>query len=260
MIFLVIAKYQALFRQIKEKAPTDPIVYSNPEKIINIPFPYLGTTSPVERFAIKSDESFDYMGREGFAQVLAVIESLKIPNGFRKFHIYGSIGYGKSHILAAMACLLFQQGKRVVYLPDCRAMAEDFLEYFKRSLLTTFGDSEHIQLEILGCNSVDAIMSFCKRIALADDIYLYFIIDQLNALDYDETQKDKLTNDKRKFTQNAIDIITSVHFAITSASANYQAALHMQEKQTSEIKVSLFGGLTEVWNFFVKLRLVIFTH
>lgn len=51
------------------------------------------------------------MGREEFARVLHKIEDLKIPLGYSKFHIYGSIGYGKSHILAAMACLLFQQGK-----------------------------------------------------------------------------------------------------------------------------------------------------
>ena len=42
----------------------------------------------------------------------------------RRIYVYGSMGYGKSHMLAALACLLVKQNERVIYFPDCRSMLE----------------------------------------------------------------------------------------------------------------------------------------
>lgn len=139
-------------------------------------------------------------------------------------------------------------------------MAENFLQYMKCSLLTTFGNSETKQIDILEYYSMASIIDFCQNLALYDNIYLYFIIDQLNALDYDKTNKDKLSNNDKREIQNAINKITSLHFIITCASVNCEAALYLELKQTTEIKILLFGGLTKVCNFFIKLCFVIFSY
>jgi hypothetical protein len=55
--------------------------------------------------------------------------------------VYGTDGYGKFHILAALACLLVRQKETVVYLPDCRAMLREPLEYLRNALLFAFADS-----------------------------------------------------------------------------------------------------------------------
>ena len=222
--------------------------YSNPEGILRIPFPFLGFPKPTDRFAINDENaSFDYMGREKFAEVLAEIGALG-PYKYRALYVYGTIGYGKSHILAAMTCLLLQQGKRVVYLPDCRAMAADFLEYIKSGLLLAFGDSESHQLRIQKCGSADEIISFCKRIVLDDRIRLYFIVDQLNAPDKDNegTNKDEVSNDVELHIRASLNRIMYEHFVIESASASYQSAMHMKQKQLSKVKLSLMGGFSEV--------------
>ena len=220
-------------------------MYSNPENIIEIPFPFLSFVQPTDRFNLDAGGNFAYMGREGFSRVLKFFDNSR---RYRWLRIYGSIGYGKSHILAAMACYLFQQGKRVVYLPDCRPMVKDFLEYLRCGLLLAFGDSESHQIEIVKCLSVDAIRSFCKTITYYG-IHLYFIVDQLNALDEEGTNKDDLPNSKKIEISSDLDKITSGHFVIKSASANYKAAMYMSYKQMSEMKISFFGGLTKVWKF-----------
>lgn len=248
VLFPAIAQYQELLSRIKKEAPTDPTEYSNPGKIMTIPFPYLGPIVPTERFSLTTDKSFHYMGREKFAEALTMINSFEIPNGDKVLYIYGSIGYGKSHILAAMACLLIQQGKRVVYLPDCRAMLADFLSYLQAGLLLAFGDSKHYQRRIQGFKRRTDIIDFCKHISMRN-IRLYFIVDQLNALDEEHSNDDINANLKKNSTIDSLGKIVYNHFVIKSASANHKSAIHMMEKQTNELKISLFGGLTKVWKF-----------
>lgn len=77
----------------------------------------------MDRFSIKQG-TFQYMPREKFEALAKEIGNLS-RTAYRKLFVYGTIGYGKSHILAAMTCFLIRQGKRVVYLPDCRAMIKN---------------------------------------------------------------------------------------------------------------------------------------
>ncbi|RUS12847.1 hypothetical protein BC937DRAFT_86882, partial [Endogone sp. FLAS-F59071] len=231
--------------------------YSDPGKILRIPFPLWGATKP-ERFDITDDGSFDYFGREKFAEVLVEIEKLNFEFGFRALYVYGTIGYGKSHILAAMTCLLLRQGKRVVYLPDCRAMLTHFLNYIKSGLLLAFGDSESHQLKIQKCISEDEISLFCDEITVKDHIRLYFIVDQMNALDDEYSNKDCVSNIRKDKIRTDLDKITSLHYVIESASANFKSAMHMQQKQLGKLKLPLIGGLTETempkwWDLHEKL-------
>jgi hypothetical protein len=122
-----------------KKLPDDRKVYSNPKKIISLPFPFLGERKPVERFSI-NDGKFRYMGRKMFDDVLDIIERLKIGDGYMDCFVYGTIGYGKSYILATIACFLLRTGKRVVYLPDCRELAKKPENYIKLALILAYTD------------------------------------------------------------------------------------------------------------------------
>lgn len=46
----------------------------------------------------------------------------------------------ESHMLAALACLLTKDGRRVVYLPDCRSMLRGPEWYLRSALLLAFAD------------------------------------------------------------------------------------------------------------------------
>jgi hypothetical protein len=107
----------------------DPEWYSNPQNCHFIPFPF-SFSEPPERFSVQ-DGKFEYMGREQFQGVHKTVSSLKTGGGGTRLYIQGTMGFGKSHILAALACLLYRQGKVVVFIPDVRALLLAPFPYIK---------------------------------------------------------------------------------------------------------------------------------
>lgn len=128
-----------MLNKIKHDTPADVNDYSDSSKIFQLPFPYCGDV-PAQRFTINSAWSYSYMGREKFSDLYEEIKLLQ-PNTYRKIFVHGTIGYGKSHILAAMVCYLLKSGKKVVYLPDCRGLYKNFKIYLRRALYISFGKS-----------------------------------------------------------------------------------------------------------------------
>jgi hypothetical protein len=116
---------------------------SNPAIQIKLPFPFVGYSIP-ERFNSNGDRDYwDYMGREKFTELLDAINVLETTN-WRGYLFYGTIGYGKSHLLAALACYLISAGKRVVYIPDCRECAWSPVSYFRAAMLLAWGGGRMI--------------------------------------------------------------------------------------------------------------------
>ena len=150
----------------------NPEAYSNPKKFLPLPFPFLGERKPVERFFINDDDKFIYMGRKAFVNVLNTINKLKRERSYMDCFIYGTIRYEKSYILVTIACLLFQTGKCVVYLPDCRELAKKLKNYIKLVLFLAYIDNIEKINEISTCKTTDDIVTFCESSEL-----LYFIVD-----------------------------------------------------------------------------------
>lgn len=184
------------------------------------------------------------MGREEFKKAYNYVSSLKL-DGLSNLYIHGTMGYGKSYILAALACLLYRQGKRVVFIPDCRAMLIEPLVYIKCALLCTFANPSLKEERewIRACASVSELGAFCHSL---DRSTLYFIVDQVNAFDESAPNMDKIPDGDKEAGQKIINHLSAGHFLITSASANYQTARYMAQKQTGEEKMSVKGGMTEV--------------
>jgi hypothetical protein len=224
-----------------KKLPDDRNVYSNPNNIMSLPFPFLGERKPVERFSI-NDGKFRYMGRKMFDDVLDIIERLKIGDGFMDCFVYGTIGYGKSHILATIACFLLRTGRRVVYLPDCRELAKTPENYFKLALILAYTDDIKKISEIYAFKTIGDIVSFCESSKRSER--LYFIVDQMNALDH---HNDTEIDESKKVTiLNDLNSMTSKHYYIKSSSANNESALHLVQKQTNDRRIELYGGFDEV--------------
>ncbi|KAF0541712.1 hypothetical protein F8M41_005199 [Gigaspora margarita] len=212
--------------------------YSSPKNFLSLPFPYPGSNIPVDRFAINEDGFFAFMGRKKFINVLNEINTLKARTGYIEMFIYGTVGYGKSHILAAIACFLLRNGRRVVYLPDCRKLAVDPVEYIKSALFLTYVDDDTKTNEINACESFDQIIKFCRSLDA-----LYFIVDQMNALDDCNNTGINLVQ-KRNIKEN-VDKLCWDHFYIKSFSTNNHAVLYLKQKQTNEKKIILYGGFDE---------------
>ncbi|CAG8699468.1 3244_t:CDS:2, partial [Acaulospora morrowiae] len=219
-----------------KKLDGNPAVYSNPQNFLSLPFPYPGSKRPIDRFTISDDGFFTFMGRKKFSDVLDKIIEFKAKTGYMKMFIYGTVGYGKSHILTAIACFLLRSERRVVYLPDCRELAVNPLSYIKSALFLTYADDDAKISEIDACENFDQIVKFCELL----NETIYFIIDQMNALD-DSSNTGISLKEKIQVKRN-LDKMCSEHFYIKSSSANNQTVLHLRQKQTNEKKIELYGG------------------
>ena len=93
--------------------------FSSPTFSIELPFPYIGIT--LQQFKIKSDNQrhWFYIGREKFTELVNRVQALRESGDTSALWVYGTKGYGKSHLLAALVCYLTAQKEWVVYIPDC---------------------------------------------------------------------------------------------------------------------------------------------
>jgi len=96
--------------------------------------------------------------------------------------------------------------------------------------------------------SMDDVLGFCRS---QGDPRLYFIVDQINALEHEDVNTDTIQNDRKDALATYLQKIYLGHYSITSASANYRTALHMGRKQTGELKMSMMGGMSEVSLLFI---------
>jgi len=155
--------------------------------------------------------------------------------------IYGTIGWGKSHLLAAMACLLLRKGRKIVFLPDCKMMLHDPVDYFRSALLLTYAAEPAVQAQVACLGTVEGVISFCKR-----HHDLTYIIDQFNALEQDMKKDDAETLEKKAIARRLIDHATFDRALVKAASANNFTARVIHDKQLNMNIQTLFGGMTQV--------------
>ncbi|KIM82083.1 hypothetical protein PILCRDRAFT_484362 [Piloderma croceum F 1598] len=218
--------------------------YSDPSRPIELPFP--STNTVPSRFAISGNGSFLFLGREKFADVWDMWLRVSADIRHRRaIYIYGTGGYGRSHILAALACLLVRNHQRVVYIPDCRAMLSRPLVYLRNAFLFAFADPQsEYRKGIWECQHVEALGDFCEKYEYEGG-RLCFIMDQLNALDPEPKGQDNVTDKQKSAIGSLLQRMAAGHVEITSASANHKTAKHMERKDTGEQKIALLGGMTK---------------
>jgi hypothetical protein len=215
---------------------------SSPATLIKLPFPFVGQSLP-ERFNYDGDHNYwDYMGREKFTELLDAINVLE-TTAWRGYLFYGTIGYGKSHLLAALACYLIAAGKRVVYIPDCRECAWKPIAYFRAAMLLTWGgpDDSVIRESIMALNTRQAISNFFGR-----QSNIFFLIDQMNILEVDPSGTDGLNDARKNTIYQWIRECVAPHKYIFSASANNQNRSWVKGKQTSAQPLLVHGGFSAV--------------
>jgi hypothetical protein len=220
--------------------------YCNPQNFSTLPFPFLSKTLPVERFQFFPNDRvpyFRYIGREQFGAVWENMASLLKGTGRTRLSISGTMGYGKSHILAALAGLLARSGHHVVFLPDAREMLANPFSYFQTALLCGFADpaSSHSHAAIRSCLVLEDLERFCQ-----DGVQLIIIVDQINALEEDETCNDIISNEQKRDLHQLLRRLSAHHPYITGASANHRAAQRMKQKQTNDLKNEMIGGMSPV--------------
>jgi len=182
-----------------QEVANDPKWYSNPCNMGSLPFPLLYSRLPTDWFHLV-ELTFMYMGWTRFSEIWNEVQSLKLRDGISQLYLHGTMGYGKSHLVAALVCLLCHLGKCILYLPDCRQMLATPFLYMKSTLLCAFSDpsssSLHNEIQYLGDstdpnNHLKLAKQFCSE---NPGKALYFIVDQMNVLEHELINTDKSMN------------------------------------------------------------------
>ncbi|KAH7922284.1 hypothetical protein BV22DRAFT_1037685 [Leucogyrophana mollusca] len=223
----------------------DPEYYSNPANFFQLTFPNF---CPPKQFSLSDEHQFSYMGRMAFAEVWRYIDSFEFECNSRldRLFILGSQGAGVSHILAAVACLLYRLEKTVVYLPDAARMLKDPLEYIKCALLCAFarpGDVYHYYDLIRRIQSRKDLEDFCW---LMRPMHMYIIVDGMEAIWPDEFDDGEAPPEER--VNSMLTLLRTLHhghYAITAASANRRTMEMAGRRQVALATVKLWGGMTE---------------
>ena len=210
--------------------------------MLRLPFLYV-LEKPWERFPLSADGHFLFYGRQPFSDVYNRVNALDF-NRSRMLYIHGSLGVGKSYILAALACLLKTQKRRVVYMPDTRAMLRFPFRHMHSALLLAYADDTSSTEELRSATSLSDLVEFAEQSAATERAY--YIIDQLNALDVQDPSEDRNDNEKKAKVRNFFDELTTMHFRITSSSANYSHGVQDFTRVTGEERLSMNQGLSEV--------------
>src|SRR5438045_1253185 len=186
------------------------------------------------------ENKWSFVGREKFAKLVEDFEMVLESCQYTGLWVYGTEGYGKSHLLAVVVCYLIARGKRVVYIPDCRECLNEPLSYILPSMLFAWADDETMQRKIMELNSVD---DFDRLIEYRRDIVMVF--DQMDGLDILDNEDKEIERYKGNLYKWLIGF-RAAHKAVLGTSANNRSFRLMNLDQTSEINMRLYRGLTEV--------------
>ena len=174
-----------------------------------------------------------------------------------RLHLHGTLGAGKSYLLAGLVCQLQREGMSVVYLPDCYELllCEPSVLYILPSLYSAFYQDPVLGVKVKelaqscfekGRTREDlewGMIMFCNLAAQVGRPILW-VVDQANALD--DGDYDRVSNAKKMQTRRLLDGLSSKHMKLASSTANYSAAKHDQVRATSESRINLYLGLDDV--------------
>jgi chromosomal replication initiation ATPase DnaA len=187
------------------------------------------------RFTVDKKYRWRYIGREKFTELLSEFRLVQKESKYKRLWIYGTSGYGKSHLLAALVCYLTALGERVIYIRDCGSFIENPVEYLQTAMLFAWTDKA-TQDKILTLDTEDKIKKF-----LGGQWNVVFIIDQMEQLSEARTGSQA----KAKLLALITNLISS-RKAVLSTSANYQEFLNRQDEQNNDRTMYVYGGLTPV--------------
>ncbi len=162
------------------------------------------------------------------------------PGKKRKLLIYGTSGWGKSHLLAAFTCFQRRNGVPVVYFPDCKQLLDSNpLNYIRRALISACISESEVLANVLECTEESHYEIICQTLSKET----IFVADQWNALELEGV--DPLKSEKNKW-RAFLDSIAQNHVLVLGASANNYTQARIFTKNLDLTPLILQGGFDDV--------------
>ena len=138
---------------------------SDPSNLFLMPFP--STWAPPSRFALGDSGCFRFMGRGKFRELHA--QATQLRRAGETLSLLGTMGFGKSHTLAALTVLLLRQlwdgssTLSVLYFPDCDEYIKRPFHTLLAAAMLAFAQDAVVLAELRACDTVDDVVRFCQR-------------------------------------------------------------------------------------------------
>lgn len=211
---------------------------------------YNNVVDPAKRRPVKS-YCFEFYGREAFSDLYE--KAVRIGEiDFNQLHLCGALGYGKSYMLAALACRLMAEKRYVIYIQNCKSLLgkDSLVSALKEAILLPFcnTDGGNYVNRIWGLKSVPEIIDFLQRFVdnSGSSRPLYIMADHFNLLDELEGDSTFVRYTKGK-AKSALAQIASLRniYAIFGASGTCEAFSSTLGKQSSIESIYLAGGFSK---------------
>lgn len=247
-------KVETLLNAIKDPTVAmDVDSLSNPETFIDLPYPSTTFRLPA-RFNTFRDEKgvirFTFMGREVLRDLYGAVNNFYNDpqfggNNRSCIHFNGLTGVGKSHVMAALACILMRQGKTVIYIPSCDIFVKNPIQHFKEFASLAF---PNLQEDISTLDNMDDVRAFLDDL---DRGSIVCIADQYDVLE-SRPQDSSILRENRAIAAEIVERIFETHLLVFNLSPDptqYPVpSTNDSEAYTSYTNVSLHNGLTKVCN------------
>jgi len=213
---------------------------SDPSAIHTLAFPFVGFDQS-GRFKSTKDR-WSYVGRTKFKELVRVLMEVRQSSVDTYVWLYGTRGYGKSHLLAALVCYLAAQDERVIYIPDCWRLLKTPIRYIRAAMLFAWAGDTTVQEKIMALNTQSDIENFFSRNVSSQDAI--FVVDQMNAFKTSNCNEEQKSY--RPKIRHWLDDVISGCKAVFSSSANHTDYLEESVKENSNRVLQVYGGLTRV--------------
>ena len=221
-----------------DQLPNAAVQLSNPAFHDMLPFPFVGPATLIRsKCNADSEDNWFYVGREMFIGLLDRLRYVQKSHNRSALWVYGTKGYGTSHLLAALVCYLAAQEEPVVYIPDCRECVKNPVAYVQAAMLFAWADDKTIQDEIITLDTQEEIRRFFEYHPNA-----IFFIDHVNACEGWEWESHQTRSEKRE-VKRWLDSCRVRHTTILSTSKPY---LETALKRSTEETIHVYGGFTKV--------------
>jgi len=216
---------------------------SEPELVHILPFPFDDMEAPAQ-FIAGTGDGWRYVGREKFTELLRELNLVLNEKSYRRLWVYGTRGYGKSHLLAALVCYLSALGERVIYIPDCRTWLDSAVGVFRTAMLFTFNDKA-TQDEILKLDTKKEIEQFLTDMEKRKGPIL-FVIDQMNEISLKASDPEYIRLAKINLSTWISALLAERKAVLSSSSNNEDDYLREGTLHNNSRIMRVYGGLTEV--------------
>ena len=221
---------------------------SDPATICDLPFPSSTYKSPITFKIFREPphdaiRRFKFMGREAIKSTHQAVERAQehirhADNGSGIIHLYGPLGAGKAHVLAALSCLLAQESRNVLYLPNCSELGTDPVGVMKGSLSFAF-PSDQEDISQIKNGDIEALGDYLTSI---EPGALICIANQLDEL-YPGGMGFKSGAELR--VQSMLTTLFGKHALLYTSYSVTSLPVTLQSESADQL-ISMVGGLSKV--------------